>query len=208
LTVAYNGQTSEPYRIRVVERQFRLYDGSWCGPSAFPVAPSFCVPRAVQNLDSAGTVSNTLLTPARTGQLVALWGTGLGFAPGDEGSGPIPDNLHIPGLQALVGNKQAKVVYAGRSGCCAGMDEILVEVPEGIEGCNVPAWVRFGGDGSASNDIFLSIASGDGACSDPQGLSEPEVSKLVSANLKVAQIVAFEGPQGSWGGSFGAVTRG
>jgi uncharacterized protein (TIGR03437 family) len=206
LVVTYNGQTSEPYKIRVVERLFRLYDGSWCGPSAFPSMPSFCVPRAVQNVGSTGDVTpNGLLTPTRPGQLIALWGTGLGVAPGDEHSGPIPGNLRVPGLQVMIGSRPAEVLYAGRSGCCAGMDEIIVYAPEGIEGCNVPAWVRFADDGSASNDIFVSIASGDGLCSDPHGLSDFEVRKLAGGNLRAAQILAFDGPRGSWGASFGAV---
>jgi uncharacterized protein (TIGR03437 family) len=207
LAVTYNGRTSEPYKIRVVERLFRFYDGSWCGPSAFPATPSFCVPRAVQNIESSSAVtSNSLLTPAKPGQLVALWGTGLGVAPGDERSGPIPGMIRVPSLQVIIGNRRAEILYTGRSGCCAGMDEILVRVPEGVEGCNVPAWVRFAEDGSASNDIFLSIASGSGACSDPQGLSEVEVRKLAGTNLRAAQILAFDGPEGGWSAWFGAAS--
>lgn len=54
--------------------------------------------------------------------------------------GAIPGNIEQQDLQALVGGRLARIVYAGRSGCCAGMDEIVFEVPAGIEGCNVPVW--------------------------------------------------------------------
>lgn len=205
LVVTYNGQSSVPYRIRVVERQFAIYDGSWCGPSSLPKQPSFCVPRTVQNANSAGEISaNSLLAPARPGQLVTLAGTGLGAAPGDEAAELIPGHLQIPGLQVLVGNRPAKIVYSGRSDCCAGTDQITFEVPPGIEGCNVPVWVRFGEDGSATGDVFVSIASGTGACSDPQGLSETEVRKLSAGNLSAAQVSIT---QGYWSAAFGTASR-
>ncbi|MCC6366475.1 MAG: hypothetical protein IT165_23400 [Bryobacterales bacterium] len=208
LTVTYEDQVSEPYEIRVVERYFRLYDGSWCGPSAFSNPPGFCSPRMVENVSPDGdAIPNTFMAPARPGQLVALRGTGLGFAPGDEQSRPIPDNLTFPALRAFIGTQQAKVVYAGRSGCCAGVDEVVVEVPDGIEGCNVPAWVIFNPDGSATNDAFISISSGDGACSDPQALSQSEVRKLASGNLQAAQVWAIDGTPATWGGYFGAATN-
>src|SRR5262249_30617086 len=56
----------------------------------------------------------------------------------------------IPGLEVLVGGIAAKVVYTGRSGCCAGIDQIIVEVPRGVEGCNVAARVRYP-DGDAGS---------------------------------------------------------
>jgi len=143
----------------------------------------------VQNIAVTGAASaNSLTAPARPGQLVTLWGTGLGFAPGNEAAGPIPGNLQISGLQVLFGGRPATIVYTGRSGCCAGMDQIVFEVPPGIEGCNVPVWVRYGEDGSASGDVYVSIASGTGSCSDPHGLSEPEVQKLSAGNLRTAEV--------------------
>ena len=202
LVVTYNGQAGVPHRIRIVERQFAIDDGSWCDPSSDPQPPGFCVPRGVQNINPAGDVAaNSLVTPARPGQLVTLWGTGLGVVPGDEAGAPIPGNLEIPGLQVLVGNLPGKIIYSGRSGCCAGMDEIIFEVPAGMEGCNVPVSVRFGEDGSATSDMYVAIASGDGACSDPQGLSEAEVRKLSAGSLRVAEFSLISG---QWSAAFGA----
>jgi len=214
LVVTYNGRSSAPYWLPVRAQGFGLYDGGWCGPLSYPSRPSFCVDRAVQNIDAAGGVSpNSLVVPARPGQLVTLWGTGLGFAPGDEAAGPIPGSLQTPGLQVSLGGRPAKIIYSGRSGCCAGMDEIIFEVPPGIEGCKVPVWVRYGEnpllynsliDSSTSEDIYVSIASGTGACSDPNGLSEPEVQKLYSGNLRTAEMFLSE-PY--WGSAIGTVRR-
>jgi len=207
LVVTYDGRTSVPYRLTVRERGFGIYGGGWCGPTSAPSRPSFCVDRAVQNIDAAGNVStNSLVAPARPGQLVTLWGTGLGFASGDEAAGPIPGQLRIAGLQVLFGGRPAKIVYSGRSGCCAGMDEIIFEVPLGIEGCNVPVWVRYTEDGSASGDVFVSVASGTRACSDPDGLSESEVRKLSAGNLKAAEIW-FTTMGSYWSANFGKASQ-
>jgi len=73
LVVTYNGQSSVPYRLHVVERHLSIYDGSWCGPSSLPKPPSFCVHRAVQNADRLGAVTaNSLTAPARSGAFVTL----------------------------------------------------------------------------------------------------------------------------------------
>jgi len=193
LVVTYNGKSSVPYRLPVRAQGFAVYSGSWCGEGFSPSNASFCIDRAVQNIDAAGTVSsNSLVVPARPGQLVTLWGSGLGFAPGDEAAGPIPGPLQIPGFQVLLGGQPAKIVYSGRSGCCAGMDQVIFEVPPGIEGCNVPVWVRYSEDGYTPEDVYVSIASGTGACSDPHGLSELEVQKLYAGNLRTAEV-SFSG---------------
>jgi len=79
-----------------------------------------------QNVSSSGPVRlNNFANAATPGQLVVLWGTGLGPVSADEAAGPAPGDLEIQGLQVLVANKSARVVYAGRSGCCAGVDQII-----------------------------------------------------------------------------------
>jgi uncharacterized protein (TIGR03437 family) len=161
LILTYNGRESTPFKIHVVSRDFGLYG-------------------LVQNLDEAGGVQeNTFEHSAKPGQLIGLWGTGLGPVAGDEASGPLPAALTIPGLKVLVGGLAAKLVYAGRSGCCAGIDQIIVEVPRGVEGCNVAARVRYP-DGDAADapktdfgPVSLAIANAGGECSAPFGIVRP-----------------------------------
>ena len=132
LVLTFNGQESQPLKIRVVKREFGLYD-------------------LVHNVDGPGLIQqNTLEHPTRPGQLVGIWGTGLGPVDGDEAAGPLPAALSIPGLEMLVGGTPAKVVYAGRSGCCAGIDQIFFEVPAGVDGCSVAVKVRYP-DGGAED---------------------------------------------------------
>lgn len=69
--------------------------------------------------------------------------------------------------------------------------------------------IRYGDDGSGTNDITVSIATGEGGCSDPQGLSESEVRTLAAGNLRAAQIGLYqsgEPPAGGWSVEFGPVT--
>src|SRR5439155_2280109 len=52
LVVTWNGHETLPsYGNRVVERHFGIYDGSYAPPAY--LAPSFLVPRVVQNIDPA-----------------------------------------------------------------------------------------------------------------------------------------------------------
>src|SRR5262249_16259784 len=104
------------------------------------------------------------------------WGTGLGAVDGDEASRPLPSAITVPGLEVLVGGVAAKVVYAGRSGCCAGVDQIIIEAPPGVEGCNVAVKVRYpdGGEVDAPKTdygpVSLVLA---GAASDCSQFSRP-----------------------------------
>ena len=114
---------------------------------------------------SAGEWSVNLLTrPAHPGQVLVLWGTGLGAVAGDEQSGPLPTDLRPPDLEVIVGRHPVTIFYAGRSGCCAGVDQINVEVPTDVEGCFVPVWIRFRNTEEV-DEINLSISQA-GECSD------------------------------------------
>jgi uncharacterized protein (TIGR03437 family) len=186
LVVTYNGRPSAPYLIQVVKRHFAIYDGSWCGRSSFPKQPSFCMPRSVRNArDGGASIENSLTEPARPGQLITLRGTGLGEDRSD--------------VQVWVGGRQAEVVSSGPAECCAGTDEITFAVPAGVEGCKVPVWVQYDQSGW-TGDVFVSVASGDGACSDPRGLTSSDVGRLVSGNLQAARV-SIGG--GSWYAAFG-----
>jgi uncharacterized protein (TIGR03437 family) len=196
LVVSYNGQVGGKTRIQVVKSQFGIYTEEY---AAFPFGEAR---RTVQNVSASGDVTvNSYLNPARPGQPVVLWGTGLGAAPGDETAGLPAVDLQIPVLQVILGGKAlGRVLYAGRAGCCAGIDVVIFETPAGIEGCNVPVWVRsvVGDDLVGSNEAKISIAS-RGPCADPNGLLIE--SEMQSPNLRAAQIAALSD---SWQVAFGS----
>jgi uncharacterized protein (TIGR03437 family) len=105
----------------------------------------------------------TFSNSAKPGEIVTAWGTGIG---------PIgtPDNVlptsfpNFPNVQVWVGGQAAQVAYAGRSGCCAAVDQISFTVPAVGSGCNVPVLVVSGGN--SSNAVTMPVMAGGGACSD------------------------------------------
>jgi uncharacterized protein (TIGR03437 family) len=75
--------------------------------------------------------------PAAAGETVVMYGTGFGQTSPALASGQVP-GLLSPGqsysiaapLQLLVGGVPAKIVYAGASPCCAGLDQVNFEIPQ------------------------------------------------------------------------------
>lgn len=172
VTVRYKGDVlngSGNRRMMVVAHEFGFYPTNDGGYTA-------------QNVSSTGSLRlNSFANAAVPGQLVMLWGSGLGPVSADEAAGPAPGDLGIQGLQVLIANKPARLVYAGRSGCCAGVDQIVAEVPAAVQGCAVPVVVQFSDDGSQSNGTSLSIAAQPGACD--LGLSTDLMDKYLAGSL-------------------------
>lgn len=127
----------------------------------------------------AAPEANDFSTPVRPGQTLVLYGAGLGAVEGNEAAGTVPSASSGTGVEVWLGLRRARVISAGRSECCAGMDQIVIETPAGIEGCTVPVDVRLA-PGELASYSHVAVASA-GACSDPDGLSE-QLRCQVSAN--------------------------
>lgn len=155
LVVSYQNLASTSVPIHVVRNAFGVFTRNQAGGG----------PAIAQNFVSqTSTPLNNLANSATPGQTIILWGTGLGPATGDETAGPLPGAL--PFLDTLyVGGIQANVRYAGRSGCCAGIDQIIFDVPAGVSGCYVPVTAVTGG--VVGNVGTISVASTGGTCDDP-----------------------------------------
>lgn len=184
LRITYNGQTSASAPIKVVRGAF----------GAFTISQSGTGPAVMQNADSpTETPVNTIYRSARPGQYVILWGTGLGPVQGNEAAGPVAGEFgHI--TEVWVGTQRANVYYAGRSGCCAGLDQVVFQVPAGVEGCYVSVAVAV--NGVLGNVTSLSVAPGGGTCSDPLGLSAQELNQVRDrgtarlAALSLSRVIA------------------
>ena len=186
-SVTYNGQTSAPSRVRVVRRAFGIFTQGGQGSG----------PALVQNVGPEGDHRlNTFTDAARPGQVMVLWGTGLGRGLSEPAVRPArtrPPADPNAGLEVLVGNKTARTLYAGRSGCCAGMDQIVFEAPAGVEGCFVPVAVRFGDGDMSRNFATFSIAAQGGTCSDPHNLSASEVERLQAGEVLSQGSIVLRG---------------
>jgi uncharacterized protein (TIGR03437 family) len=159
VTVTYRGRTSAPAAIRVTSSNFGAFsNANGKGPGVI---------RNVNSVDDQPL--NTRLATAKPGQSAVLSGTGLG--PIDA-----PDNVAPPAVQlpaeVFVGGKPAKIAYAGRDSCCAGMDRIEFEVPlDAPVGCNIPVQVKAGS--SYSNVVTMAIEANGQQC---QGEANPVLS--------------------------------
>ncbi len=177
LTATFNGQTSAPLQIEVTAHAFGIFalnqSGSGAGIFTDPTA----------SVVRAGTITDS----ARPGELWDIWGAGVGAAPGDESAGPLPADLPYS-VQVFVGGVEAQVVYRGRSGCCAGIDQIRIVIPSGVLGCYLPVVVVVGG--VPSNFTTISISDAGGLCSDPAGGTPADLSVLdARGELRSGQVI-------------------
>lgn len=181
LTVTYNGNTSAPVPVQVIDRGFGFLTISQQGGSG---------PVVIQNFNSATDVPvNTFANSAKPSQTVIAWGTGLGPDGNPDADAPKAADLPIP-FELYVGGKLANVSYKGRSGCCAGFDQIIFQVPDGVSGCYVPVVARIGN--VVSNFGTMSVAANGGACSDDFNFSASDIQTAQSNNrLRVGWVDLF-----------------
>lgn len=177
LTLTFQGQASTAYQIKVVKSSFGIFTRNQAGSG----------PAILQNFVSQTELPvNSITSSARPGQVVILWGTGLGPVTGDEAGGALPGDLTAD-VQVLLGGRSIPVTYKGRSGCCAGLDQIVFTVPEGIQGCYVPLVVRV--NGVVSNFTSIAISPQGGTCSDPLSFSSEDLQKIQSGgNLRAGSL--------------------
>lgn len=182
LVVSYQNLASTSVPIHVVHSAFGIFTRNQAGSG----------PAIVQNFESqTSTPVNSLIAAATPGQTEILWGTGLGpTTAGDETGGPLPGSL--PFLDSLyVGGVPANVRYAGRSGCCAGIDEIVFDVPAGVSGCYVP--VSAITNGVVSNFGTISVGASGKTCDDPFSFRAADLSALARNGALRAGKISLTG---------------
>ncbi len=146
---SFGGVDSPPVRVTAVASNFALFthNGGF-GPAV------------AQNISTSGTIElNALTRPARVGQWVTLWGTGLGTA--DPAS-----------VRATLGGHPVLVGYAGPSPGNPGLDQVNVLVPADPaipDSCYAAVQVHAGD--TDSNVASISKARGTSARSSPFGLT-------------------------------------
>jgi uncharacterized protein (TIGR03437 family) len=173
LTVTYFELTSFGTSITVSSSAFGIYSTSSSG-----IGPGV--------ITGADYVSKSFKHPARPGEVLILWGTGLGPVQGGD-STPEPGK-NFPNVEVFVGSSAARVSYAGRSGCCAGLDQIAFKVPDSTLGCFVPVAVRTGGV-IVSNFVTVPISTGQSCSDPPASVPAPILAKaLAGQQLKFGAI--------------------
>ncbi len=136
-------------------------------PGVFAISSGGYGPGAIQNFVSGSNQPiNSLVTPAASGQVITIWGTGLGPVTFADNVAPTTGNVAAP-VTVTIGGQPAAVAYSGRSPCCSGVDQIIATVPANAPaGCWVPVTVNAGGVVSNTTTIAIA-AAGARACDDP-----------------------------------------
>jgi uncharacterized protein (TIGR03437 family) len=172
--VTYNNAASNPVPIRVAASSFGIFSVSGAG-----LGPGILQNFVAQNQQPI----NSLQQAAQPGQTLTLWGTGLGAVAFPDNVPPTAGNLPVR-TEVFVGGQSAAVTYNGRSPCCAGIDQVVLQLPSNVPlGCWVPVYVRTAGT-NVSNFVTIAISKDGSPCSDP-------ANSLASALVSGGKIGAF-----------------
>ena len=172
VTAVYEDRRGAPVEILVVDSL----------PGLFAVSQQGFGPGVIQNFVSpAEQPLNTLTNPAKPGQYIILWGTGLGEdSPSDD-------------AYVMIGNVRLKPHYAGPAPGLPGVDQFNVVLSDSEElprGCYVPVSVSAGG--RSSGRVSASIAESAGACDHPWQLP-PETLEALDAGGRIKSLEVFVG---------------
>jgi uncharacterized protein (TIGR03437 family) len=159
LTVTNGGGTSAGFPIKVMESAFGLLTFNYGSG-----------PLAGFNASNNGAYLG-LSAAANPGDVLELWGTGLGPVADDATGGPVSDPAVV-----FIGGVAVTPQYHGRSSY-TGLDQINVEVPTGVTGCYVSVVVETGN--FVSNFGTLPVAASGRICTDPDNpLTAPVLDRL------------------------------
>jgi uncharacterized protein (TIGR03437 family) len=162
VTVTFATQTSQPEPVQIVAGSFASYSFN-SGGYGEAIATDLTYQQ------------NSIVHTYHPGDYVVLWGTGLGPISGDDSNLPPVGNIGNPTVH--VGNGSLSPYYAGRSADFPGLDQVVFQVPSGINGCSVPVAVEI--NGSIGGMGLIAVSQSGSTCSDSL-MGSDLVSKLAS----------------------------
>jgi len=160
-----NGTASAPVVAQVVANKIGLFTQDSTGGGLASVQNYISASVVDLNRLTTGTVGGVTISPAKPGQAVIAYGTGLGaYAAGDNSASPVFDFRSSLDIKAVVGGVTIPVDYAGRAGY-AGEDQINFTLPAGIPtGCAVTLQISVNGRLSAPTSIAIAPDANSTAC--------------------------------------------
>jgi uncharacterized protein (TIGR03437 family) len=159
-----NGTVSSPFAVQVVASKMALFTQDQTG-AGLAVLQNYIPPTEYDvNRLTTGTFSGVPTSPAKPGQTLVAWGTGLGpYAAADNAAGVYHDFSTSQTISAIVGGVSIPVTYAGLAGY-PGIDQINFTLPNNIPtGCSVPLQISL--NGALSPMTYISIAPNASAAS-------------------------------------------
>ncbi len=179
VTVTNAGVAGAAFKTTVVAHKFGIItvNGSGAGRA---VVQNYISPTQY-DLDryTTGVLSGFSYSPAHPGQIVVIWGTGLGPIIGPDNTLPGAIDLRSSlSVQVLInGVAYAPDLYGGRAPTLPGADEIIMTLPPGVALSCLDS-LQIGVNGQLSNSTTISVASGgETACTAP-GITTATLAKL------------------------------
>lgn len=158
LRVSNGANTSVPFRVNVVARKPGIItaDGSGSGEAQATLGGELILARRANQ----GMIGPFDTRPARPGERVDLWGTGLGADVASDTGGTSGDQTSAGAIRVIVNGIEVTPLYAGRSQGFPGLDQIVFTIPPSVTpGCTVTIQVRAGG--VLSNLVAIAVSSTD-----------------------------------------------
>ena len=173
-----NGTVSSPVVAQVVANKVGLFTQDSTGGGLASVQNYISAGVVDLNRLTTGSVGGVTISPAKPGQPVIAYGTGLGgYAAGDNTASPAFDFRSTETIVAIVGGVTIPVDYAGRAGY-AGEDQINFTLPSNIPtGCAVSLQISVNGKLSAPTSISIAPDANSSACVFP-GYTTAQLQKL------------------------------
>lgn len=175
--VVVNNAKSNLAPVQIVPSSFGIFTAKGTG-----IGPGVLYNFVAQNNQPINSPTVT----AKNGQVITLWGTGLGpLTSGADNVAPTAGDLPVQ-VQVFVGGQPAAIQYSGRSTCCAGVDQIVFTVPSNAPtGCWVPVYVKTLGT-TISNFVTMAIEPKAGVCTTDV---LPQVTSSFVTGLKIAEAL-------------------
>ena len=149
---------SSPFRVSVVSRKPGIVTASGDGSGAAQATLDGKL--ILQRERNLGRLGEFETRPARPGERVDLWGTGLSADLASDGGGNSGNQTAAGAIRVLVNGTEVTLEYAGRTSGYPGLDQIAFNLPASVAlSCNVDIQVRAGGN--LSNLVTLATSRTD-----------------------------------------------
>jgi uncharacterized protein (TIGR03437 family) len=181
VTVTNGGTVSAPFVVSVVQRKPGLITQDSSGTGLVVLQNYISATELDVDRFTTGTVGGVTISPAKPGQALIAWATGLGPVTGGDNTASPGFNFEANGVnvQVIVGGVSITPVYAGRAPGLAGADQINFTLPANVPtGCTVSFQLSV--NGILSPGTFLSIAPSASA------------TACVAAGLTTAQLQSLD----------------
>jgi uncharacterized protein (TIGR03437 family) len=197
-----NGTVSNQVATQVVASKPALFTQDQSGTGLAVVYNYISQSESDVNRLTTGNYNGSLSSPAKPGQVLIAWGTGLGpYAAGDNAT-VTHDFSTSETILAIVGGVSIPVAFAGLSGYAAD-DQINFTLPGNVPtGCAVTLQISVNGVMSAPTSISIAPNSGATVCIEP-GYTAAQLQTLDqggtinAGNFSLSQITISEPPYGT-----------